>query len=99
MCTGIFYNISQEITVPDDGTLSRTLYRDDVVKVVLFGFAPGQELSEHTAAVPAILHFLEGEANVGIAGRSHDAGPGSWFYMQANTPHTITAKTPVKMLR
>jgi len=31
-----------------DGILSRTLHNDDAVKVVLFAFSTGQELSEHT---------------------------------------------------
>jgi len=31
--------------------------------VVVFGFAQGEELSEHTASMPAVLHFLQGEAN------------------------------------
>jgi len=44
---------SQEI--PADGILSRTVYQDDHVKAVVFAFAAGQELSEHTASMPAIL--------------------------------------------
>ena len=35
--------------------ISRTIYSDDHLKGILFGFAVGQELSEHTAAKPAIL--------------------------------------------
>ena len=50
--------------VPKKGTLSRTLYSDDRVKAIWFGFAAGEELSEHTASMPAILHFLQGEARL-----------------------------------
>ncbi|AXA36909.1 MAG: cupin domain-containing protein [Candidatus Hydrogenedentota bacterium] len=91
-------NIVKEVEVPKDGTLSRTLAHDEAVKVVIFGFAPGQELSEHTASVPAIMHFLEGEAEVTIGTEKYDARTGAWFYMPANTPHSIHAKTPVVML-
>jgi quercetin dioxygenase-like cupin family protein len=38
------------------------LYNDDRLKAVAFGFAQGEELSEHTASMPAILHFLLREA-------------------------------------
>ena len=48
--------------IPPDSIVSRTFYEADQMKAILFGFAPGQELSEHTAARPAILHFLSGEA-------------------------------------
>ena len=49
---------------PPDSILSRTIYQDDSLKTILFGFQPGQELSEHTASVPAILQFIKGEAQV-----------------------------------
>jgi quercetin dioxygenase-like cupin family protein len=91
-------DLAGEVEVPSDGTLSRTLHQDDTIKVVLFGFAAGQELSEHTAAVPAIMHFLKGEASVLLGADRHDVQEGAWFLMPANLPHSITAKTPVVML-
>ena len=50
--------------IPGDSILSRTYFEDDQMKAILFAFAPGQELSEHTASHPAILHFLRGEADL-----------------------------------
>lgn len=98
MTTVAIENLCKEISVPPDATLSRTLHRDDSVKIVLFGFAPGQELSEHTAAVPAIMHFLEGSGEVVIAGQRYAIQPNAWFYMAPNTPHTVTASSQVIML-
>src|SRR5499427_9982200 len=60
----LFSDLAKEVQPPDKGILSRTLYNDDRLKVVLFGFAQGEELSEHTASMPAVLHFLQGEATV-----------------------------------
>ena len=91
-------NLEVEMTPPEDGTLSRTLFQDDGVKVVLFGFGTGQELSEHTASVAAIMHFLQGEADVTLGADSMSVGPGAWFHMQPQLPHSIRAKTPVVML-
>ena len=48
--------------VPEDGILSRTIYDGADAKVILFGFDTGQELSEHTASRPAVMHFVRGEA-------------------------------------
>ncbi len=84
--------------VPSDSILSRTVYNDDRVKVVLFGFAAGQELSEHTASQPAILHFLEGEAHLTLGEDSMEARAGTWVHMPPQLPHSIVAKTPVVML-
>jgi quercetin dioxygenase-like cupin family protein len=87
-----------EVEPPADGTLSRTLYVDDRLKVVLFGFAAGQELSEHTAATPAIMHFLRGEADVTLGKEVVAAQAGSWIHMTPQLPHSIRARTPVVML-
>lgn len=86
------------IELPADGTLSRTLLNDDRIKVVLFAFSAGQELSEHTATMPALIHFLEGEARVTLGGDAVDAKTGTWIHMPALLRHSILTKTPVKML-
>jgi quercetin dioxygenase-like cupin family protein len=91
-------NVAAEVQPPADGTLSRTLHQDDRLKVVLFGFAAGQELSEHTASTPAIMHFLDGEAEVTLGPDKLSATQGTWVHMTANLPHSIRARTPVRLL-
>ena len=59
-----FSGLAKEVLPPDKGVLSSTLYSDDRLKAVAFGFAQGEELSEHTASMPAVLHFLQGEAKL-----------------------------------
>lgn len=84
--------------LPEDSILSRDVYGDDDIKVILFGFAPGQELSEHTSSRPAILHFLEGEAELVLGDEKTEATAGTWVHMAAHLPHSILARTPVSML-
>jgi quercetin dioxygenase-like cupin family protein len=91
-------DVAAEVEPPADGTLSRTLYVDDRLKAVLFGFAAGQELSEHTAATPAIMHFLSGDAEVTLGDTSVSAKSGSWIHMTPQLPHSIRARSPVVML-
>jgi quercetin dioxygenase-like cupin family protein len=81
-----------------DSIVSRTLYADDDLKVILFGFAPGQELSEHTASMPAVIHILEGEARLNIGGEARPGGAGTWVRMPAGTRHSIWAETRLVML-
>jgi quercetin dioxygenase-like cupin family protein len=78
--------------------LSRVLHKDDRVNVTLFGFSAGQELSAHSAPTPAILYFLEGEAEVQLGEDKQNAQPGSFVYMPPMLPHGISAKSPLKML-
>src|SRR5262245_34431607 len=93
-----FANLGREVEPPADGTLSRALYQDGRLKAVLFGFAAGQELSEHTASSPAILHFLKGEATVTLGDDTKEVGPGAWAYMSAGLRHSIRTHTPTVML-
>jgi quercetin dioxygenase-like cupin family protein len=88
----------KEVQPPDKGILSRTLYNDDRLKAVLFGFAQGEELSEHTASMPAVLHFLQGEATLSLGNDTLEAKPGTWVHMPKGLRHSIQAKTPVVML-
>jgi quercetin dioxygenase-like cupin family protein len=91
-------DLAKEIQPPVKGILSRTLYNDDRLKVVLFGFAQGEELSEHTASMPAILHFLQGEARLTLDDDVSEAKSGAWVHMPNGLRHSIQARTPVVML-
>ncbi|MEM7316967.1 MAG: cupin domain-containing protein, partial [Planctomycetota bacterium] len=91
-------DLNQEIEIQSGSIVSKTLRQDATSKIVLFGFDSGQELSEHTAAVPAVMHFVDGESNVTIGDGQERAGPGSFYFMEAAVPHSITATRPTKML-
>jgi quercetin dioxygenase-like cupin family protein len=91
-------DLAGQVEAPTDGTLSRTIYHDERLKVVLFGFSAGQELSEHTSSTPAIMHFLLGESDVTLGPDKVAANAGAWIHMPAQLPHSIRAKTPVVML-
>jgi quercetin dioxygenase-like cupin family protein len=84
--------------IPPDTILSRTIYDDKLTKVILFAFAAGQELSEHTASRPAILHFLQGEAELTLGDDHQSAQAGTWVQMPPRLPHSVVAKTSVLML-
>jgi quercetin dioxygenase-like cupin family protein len=87
-----------EIEIPKQGILSRTLYNDDQVKLVLFGFSEGQELSAHTAPMPASLYFLKGEGSLTLGEEQMAVRSGSSAHMTPNLRHAIVAKTPLVML-
>lgn len=91
-------DLVQEAEPPTDGILSRTIFQDDKLKAVVFGFGPGQELSEHTAAKPAMLIFVKGEARIGLGDDFQEAQAGTWVHMPASLKHSIKAKTPMVML-
>ncbi len=91
-------DLAAEVHAPEKGILSHTIYNDDRLKAVVFGFAQGEELSEHTASMPAILHFLQGEAKLTLDADTLEAKPGTWVHMPAGLRHSIQAKVPMVML-
>lgn len=91
-------DLVQKVQPPGDGILTRTLFNDDDLKAIIFGFASGEELSEHTASTPAVLHFLDGEANLTLGDDPVEARPGTWVHMPAELKHSVRAKAPTVML-
>ena len=92
-------NLEQQIpAITPDSIVSRTLVNTPEVKVILFGFAAGQELSEHTAARPVLLHFLRGEARLVLDGEPFTATAGTFVQLPARLPHSVFADTEVVML-
>jgi quercetin dioxygenase-like cupin family protein len=78
--------------------VSRTLVQKPTGTVTLFAFDAGQGLSEHTAPFDALVHILDGEADITIAGKSVHARAGEMVLMPANQPHALLATTRFKML-
>jgi quercetin dioxygenase-like cupin family protein len=88
-------DLMAEAEVPKRGIHSQTLSKTDGVELVLFAMAAGERLSEHTAARPAIVHVLDGEGGLTVAGDAYELGPGAWLRMAPRTAHAITARTPL----
>ncbi|MEA1902922.1 MAG: cupin domain-containing protein [Actinomycetota bacterium] len=86
--------VPDQLEIPDDGTLSRILYRDERLRVVGFAFDEGQELTEHTAAVPALIQVLTGKLSVGLGDDTIEMGPGDWLRMDAHLAHSLRALEP-----
>jgi quercetin dioxygenase-like cupin family protein len=84
--------------VADQGIVSKAIVENEHHKLVHFTFAPGQELSEHTASVPAVIHILHGEGEVILAGESYEAGPGKLYYMPADLRHAVKARGELAFL-
>lgn len=93
----LFQDVVAQAPVPPRGILSQTLSSEGGVEFVLFAFAAGEALSEHTSARPTIIHVLSGEADLTVAGETHAASPGTWLRMPAGMAHGIAARTALVM--
>jgi len=91
-------SLADETKFAANGIVSRTLLRTATSRVVLFGFAEGQELSEHTSTQHAVIQILSGECELSLGGKPHPAKVGDLIYMPPNLPHAVKATTQFSML-
>lgn len=78
--------------------VSRQIIKAEAGNVTLFAFDQGQELSEHTAPFDALVHVLDGEAEIKISGKTYLLISGEAIIMPAGEPHAVRAVQKFKML-
>jgi quercetin dioxygenase-like cupin family protein len=93
----LFLDLATEAPIPARGILSQTLSNEGDIEFLLFAFAAGEQLSEHTSARPAIIHILAGEGELTVGADTYPARPGAWLRMAPGTKHSLTARTPMQM--
>lgn len=86
------------VSYQDGSVVSRQITKAEGGNVTLFAFDAGQELSEHTAPFDALVHVLEGEAEVRISGQPTLLAAGQAIIMPASEPHALRATQKFKML-
>ena len=96
--TSTIHDLRARVETPGDGIVSRAIHSDEDARVVLFSFAAGQQLSDHTAPLPVLLEIIEGTATITLDGETVQARPGTWIHMPADTPHSVVATTALTML-
>lgn len=96
--TGQALNVLELIGYQDGAVVSRTIADKPVGTLTVFAFDEGQGLSEHTAPYDAIVHIIDGEVDVTIAGNVVRAKAGEIVIMPANLPHSLKSVTKFKMI-
>ena len=78
--------------------VSKTLIDRKALTLTLFAFDRDQGLSEHVAPYDAVVHMLDGDALITIAGKELKVKSGNMAIMPANVPHALKAVRRFKML-
>lgn len=90
--------ISDLATIQPDAIVSRQVIHQHSGNLTFFAFDKGQQLSEHTAPFDALIHILEGKAQITIDGEGFTLQAGEIILMPANHPHAVRALEPSKLL-
>jgi quercetin dioxygenase-like cupin family protein len=90
--------LAELVEYQEGSVVSRTIIDQKTGTLTLFAFSEGQGLSEHTAPFDALVHLLDGQAEVTISGKSYLLTEGETIIMPANKPHALKAIKAFKML-
>jgi quercetin dioxygenase-like cupin family protein len=91
-------SLAEETKFAPNGIVSRTVLRTETTRLVLFGFAEGQELTEHTSTQQAVIQILSGKCEFSLAGQPRSLKSGDLLYMPPNLRHAVKATSAFSML-
>ncbi len=80
------------------GIVSRAVLTTPGIRLTLFHFAAGQELSEHTSKARALVQILSGTCAFSVGATVHTLKPGDLLHLPPNAPHSLTAPEAFSML-
>ena len=80
------------------GIVSRALHDRGGVRVTLFSFAAGQQLTEHASPARALVQILGGACEFTLAGKRTPLRAGDFLHMPPGLPHAVDATEPFSML-
>lgn len=92
------FSLAAETQFAPNGIVSRTLLKTATGRVVLFGFAAGQELTEHTTPQHALVQVLSGACDFTLDGEVHALKAGDALHMPPGLPHAVKATEQFAML-
>ena len=95
---GKAFSLENYVDYADGSIVSKTLLKKEIGNITLFAFDQGQGLSEHTAPFDAVVHILDGKAEITIGGQPLIVAAGEMVIMPANVSHALQAKEKFKML-
>jgi len=90
--------VKDNVDYSDGSIVSKIILNKDTGTVTLFAFDQGQKLSEHTAPFDALVHVVDGEAELIIGGEQVIVSEGQLAVMPADIPHAVNANERFKML-
>ena len=90
-------SLPAETQYAPNGMVSRTLLSAPNSRTVLFGFAAGQELTEHTSTQHALIQILSGACEFFLAGMPRGLKAGDLLYMPPHLPHAVKATEQFSM--
>jgi len=91
-------SLLEPVSAVPQGIVSRAVLTTPALRITLFHFATGQELSEHTSKARALVQVLTGRCDFSVNGTVHALKAGDLLHLPPGAPHSLTAPEPFSML-
>lgn len=91
-------SLSEPIQAIPHGIVSRAVITAGALRMTLFHFAAGQELSEHTSKARALVQILSGTCEFKVGTTVHTLKPGDLLHLPPDAPHAVRAPEAFSML-
>jgi quercetin dioxygenase-like cupin family protein len=91
-------SLPDETTFSDKGIVSRGVLSTATLRVTLFGFADGQELTEHASSSRALIQILSGSSEWTVDGHPMMLTAGHVLHLPPGTRHAVYAREAFSML-
>lgn len=92
------FAVAESVSYSAQAVVSKAVLKKETGNVTLFAFEKGEGLSEHTAPFDAMVHILDGTAEIKIGGNPHILKAGEAIIMPANIAHALKAIDRFKMM-
>lgn len=86
----------EDLPIPVEATTSRVVVNNDVLRVVLFAMAAGQELTAHASPRAVTVQIVEGELSFTVGTTAHHMHEGDVVYLAPNESHALVALSPCR---
>lgn len=90
--------MTELVEYQDGSIVSRRILKQQAGVLTVFAFDRGQSLSEHTSPFEAVVHVIEGEAEVSLSGSPFRLHAGEMILIPGNVAHAVTAVERFKMV-
>lgn len=88
----------QALPIEPGRARSHRIFKSEDVTVVGVALDAGAAMREHVAAVPILIHVVEGEGVLEVGGTRHPLRAGTLVHVDARAPHAVEALAPTRFL-
>ena len=89
--------VHRELPISTHATTSRTLLHNESVRVVVFAFDTGEQLTDHAAARPVLVQLIEGRLRFSVEDEEHELVAGDVVYLAPGVRHALEALEPSRL--